>query len=148
MKSEKKNTELRNELEDKVIRRTYELNQAVSDLNQAQKIARFGSYTLEIQNNTWQSSESLDEILGIDINFQRNLDNFISIITEKHRFRIIKSFEEALMYGKEMNLEYELIKQNSKKIIKVRGYGRVEYDKVGKPEKISGVIQDLSIDEL
>lgn len=146
LKSEKKNAEILFNLEEKVKTRTLELNQVVTSLNEAQKIARFGSYVLDIKSNKWESSDSLNEILGIDDSFNRNLDNFISIITEKYRFRIIKSFEEALFFGKEMKLEYELVKQNNKKIIKVRGYGRVEYDKDGKPDKISGVIQDISQD--
>ena len=147
LKAEKNNQELLNSLEEKVKNRTIELDLAVSTLNEAQKIAKFGSYLLDIQSNTWSSSTSLDEIFGIDAEFTRNLDNFISIITEKHRFKLIKSFEEALLHGKEMRLEYEIINQRSKKTIKVRGYGKVEYDKEGRPDKISGVIQDISTEE-
>lgn len=104
---------------------------------EVQSIAKLGYYIYDIKNNVWTSSEILDEIFGIDANYVKDLQGWLNIIHGDYRKAI--SF-----YEKDLNREYQIIRQNDKSQRWVQGNGKLYCDENGAPEKIVGTVQDIS----
>src|SRR5665648_242813 len=53
-------------------------------LKDAQMIARLGTYTVDLRLGRWVSSEVLDIILGIDDDFEKSVEGWVSILSLIH----------------------------------------------------------------
>ena len=120
--------------------------QAEINLNEAQKIAKIGTFVLDIATGFWESTPVLDEILGIDKNFIRNSENLAFIIHPEDQEVVsidIKDLVEKriLSYDK----EYRIIRNSDKEIRWVNSLGKLEFDSRGNPIKIIGTVQDITI---
>jgi hypothetical protein len=69
-------------------------------LNESQKIAKLGSYTLDITTGIWKSSEILDEIFGIDKNYPRSIESWTNIVHPDHREMMNLYFAEEVIRKK------------------------------------------------
>jgi len=54
-------------------------------LEESQKVARLGFYIFHPPAMTWQASEVLDEILGIDDTYSRSQEGFLDLVHPEDR---------------------------------------------------------------
>ena len=114
-------------------------------LQESERIAGIGSYTLELKTMLWSSSEILDEIFGIDPAYQRSLDGWTSLIHPDDRDMMAAYFaEEVLGRGELFDHEYRIVRRNDRVKRWVHGRGRIECDDAGKPIAMRGTIQDIT----
>ncbi|MBI5540492.1 MAG: PAS domain-containing protein [Bacteroidia bacterium] len=114
-------------------------------LNEAQKIAKLGSYSLDIATGIWNSSEILDDIFGIDKNYVRSIDGWANIVHPDHRKMMTDYFTNDVLAKKgSFNKEYKIIKQNNGKILWVHGLGELRFDSKGNVIKMLGTITDIT----
>ncbi len=114
-------------------------------LSESQKIARLGSYSLNTKTGTWTSSNILDEIFGIDINYARNINSWIDIIFEEDK-QMMSNYIENEVIGKQNNFnkEYRIKRINDNEIRWVHGLGELKLDENGNPITMFGTITDIT----
>jgi PAS domain S-box-containing protein len=114
-------------------------------LNETQKIAKLGSYTLDITTGIWKSSEILDEIFGIDKNYPRSIESWTNIVHPDHREMMNLYFAEEVIRKKlPFNKEYKIIKKEIGSTLWVHGMGKLELNPDGIPIKMIGTIMDIT----
>lgn len=114
-------------------------------LRESQTIAGIGNYETDLETMTWTSSELLTKIFGLDENFHYTINNWLSIIHIEDRERVAKYFKEVTEKNLEIDIEYRFIRQNDKQERWARALGIIKYDAKGKPEKLLGTVQDITV---
>ncbi len=114
-------------------------------LKETQIIAKLGTYTLDIITGRWESSEILDTIFGIDSNFDRSVEGWVSIIHPEWQ-KIMNDYFLQEVVGKRSNFdkEYKIIRQNDKAECWVHGVGGLKYDDNNQPITMVGTIRDIT----
>ncbi|WP_240788901.1 PAS domain S-box protein [Psychroserpens sp. NJDZ02] len=120
------------------------LQESEYNLRQSQKVGNIGSYTIDLNTKTWECSSVLDNILGIDASFVKNIENWNTIIHPDERKEIEKYFKDCIINQEKFNKEYRIIKVDTKEIIWVYEIGELILDKEGNPSKVIGTSQDIT----
>ena len=121
------------------------LRESETLLRESQIIAGVGSYALEIPTGNWRSSDLLDEIFGIDKNYDHSIVGWIALIHPEDQPRMVDYYQtEVLGRGQMFNKEYRIRRQHDQAIRWVSGLGKLEIDAQGRPVKMLGTIQDVT----
>jgi PAS domain S-box-containing protein len=112
-------------------------------LAKSQSVAKIGSYYFNIPTGKWTSSKALDEIFGIDENFDRSIEGWISFTHPEHKELMLDHLINYVIAGKnQFNQEYKIIRNGEE--CWVHGLGELEFDENGNPIWMIGTIQDIS----
>ncbi|MDT8300810.1 MAG: PAS domain S-box protein [Sedimentisphaerales bacterium] len=127
-------------------KRTDELLQHNANLlRYSQKVARLGYYTLDIPADSWESSDILDSIFGIEEDYDRSTEGWLQIVHPKHREEMsVYLSEHVVGQGQSFDREYMIIRASDRQVKWVHGLGRLEFDKEGRPIRMIGTIQDVT----
>lgn len=113
------------------------LRQKREYLEAAQKIARVGNAYIDFEKGEWESSAMLDEIIGIDSEFKKRIDSWLSIIHPD-------SIGELKDYFLNEVLPQQLIIDKEFKIIRVNDQGERWLHVIGKTEFCDNRIKSLT----
>lgn len=120
------------------------LKQSERLLRESQKVARIGSYFLDMNAGFWQSSDTLNEIFGIDENYEKSVAGWIAFIhPEWQDFMNDYLFNDVLKNGR-FDQEYKIVRLKDGVERWVHGYGEVEFDENKNPINMIGTIQDVT----
>ena len=139
-----KNESLTAGLEDEIKLRTKDLQSAQQKLIEAQKVARIGNYSFDFNSYTWESSETLNDIYGIDESFEKNLDSWSAIVAPEQRMEMVNYFRDVVSQKKRFEKDYKIVRKKDGEIRWVSGLGELKFDKNGNPVSIAGTIQDIT----
>jgi PAS domain S-box-containing protein/putative nucleotidyltransferase with HDIG domain len=115
------------------------------DLREAQAIARIGSYVYDIVSNGWTSSETMDDIFGIDETYVRDFAGWAGLVQADDRGMMIDYFaNDVVAQGLTFDKEYRVTRQDDGRTVWVHGHGRLEHDGEGRPIRLIGAIQDVT----
>lgn len=122
------------------------LRESEEDLRDAQAIARIGSYVYDLASDCWTSSETMDDIFGIDASYVRNLETWAALVHEDDREMMAAYFAEEVV-GKRVpfDKEYRVTRACDGHTIWAHGHGRLETDADGNPTRLVGAIQDVTL---
>lgn len=122
------------------------LREREEDLCDAQAIARIGSYAYDIAADVWTSSETMDDIFGIDSAYVRDLAGWLALVHEFDREMMRTYFAEEVV-GKRLpfDKQYRVMRAADGHSIWVHGHGRLEFGGDGAPVKMIGTIQDVDL---
>ncbi|HEY5275399.1 MAG TPA: PAS domain S-box protein [Coriobacteriia bacterium] len=122
------------------------LRESEEDLRDAQAIARIGSYVYDIGTDRWTSSETMDDIFGIDATYPRDLETWSALVHDDDREMMTRYFAEEVV-GKRLpfDKEYRVTRHCDGKTVWVHGHGRLEEDADGHPTRLLGAIQDVTL---
>lgn len=135
----------RKKIEEELIKAKEQAEENEKQLRASQRVAKIGYYFFDIKKGLWTSSKMLDEIFGIDENFKRDVQGWLSIIHQDFQTEMINYLQDNILKKHEdFNKRYKIINFKTKKDIWVHGLGSLEFDKEGNPEKMLGTIQDIS----
>lgn len=114
-------------------------------LRESQEIAHIGSYVLDIQTGTWVGSMVLNELFGIDENYNKDMPGWMQIVHPEDQ-AIMKDYlsTNVLKNHESFNTEYRIKRINDQQEFWVHGTGELEFDKDGNPMKMIGTIQDIT----
>lgn len=85
------------------------LHETATSLKEAESIAMLGSYVLHIQSGTWESSDILDQLLGIDKNHEHSVAGWVALIHPDDRSMMTDYLQhEVIGQGKAFDKEYPL----------------------------------------
>src|ERR1035441_8291738 len=122
-----------------------ELRESSDFLKEAQRIGDLGCYVLDISAGVWTSSSRLDEIFGIDENYERSIAGWEALVHPGDQAMMAAYFAgEIIGDGKPFDKEYRIIRQTDQAERWVRGLGRLDFDARGKPLKMRGIISDIT----
>ena len=143
--SRNQNLELTEGLENQVKIKTNQLQVLLNQLQEAQRIANFGSYTYDLLHNEFESSKEFDSIFGIGLSYYRDLNGFLNLVSEQYRNELTRALQNTIQTGQDMYIEYEAKRNDDKKKLFISGFGKLERDSSGTPIRIFGVVQDISV---
>lgn len=114
-------------------------------LKDTQKIAGLGTYTLDILTGIWTSSEVLDEIFGINENFDKSVDGWVSFIHPDFKETMAGYWTNEVL-GKNIRFDkvYKIIRQNDKAERWVHGIGDLILNDENRPVRMIGTIADIT----
>jgi diguanylate cyclase (GGDEF)-like protein/PAS domain S-box-containing protein len=121
------------------------LRNSEESLKESQAIAGLGSYVLNIQTGSWESSNILDQILGIDEDYERSEKGWEALIHPEDRSKA-KNYLRRRFADKcqTYDREYRIIRHSDKTERYIRGFGRLVLDNQGHPLQMHGTIQDVT----
>ncbi|MDD4926997.1 MAG: PAS domain S-box protein, partial [Methylotenera sp.] len=121
------------------------LRNSEESLRESQAIAGLGSYVFNIQNDSWESSNILDQILGIDENYERSEKGWDALIHPEDRPKA-KNYLRRRFAAKcqTYDREYRIVRHSDKAERYIRGFGRLVLDNQGRPLQMHGTIQDVT----
>jgi diguanylate cyclase (GGDEF)-like protein len=115
-------------------------------LEESQRAAGIGSYSIDMLDRTWTSSDVLNEVFGIDDRYERTLENWKKLIHPDDRAFITASFAvEVVGEGQAFDREYRIIRNSDHAERWVHGVGRLEFDADGKLICVHGTVQDITV---
>ena len=114
-------------------------------LQESQRIAGLGSYVTDITAGTWTSSAVLDQLFGIDKDYNRSVEGWGALVHPDDREGMVRYFvDEVVGKGKPFDREYRIVRHSDGAVRWVHGLGRLELDADGQPLKMIGTIQDIT----
>lgn len=114
-------------------------------LRETQAITKLGSYVLDIPKGIWQSSTILDNIFGIDKQFVRSVEGWISLIHPEWRETMVNYFlNDVLKKHSRFDMEYKIVRKCDAEERWVYGLGELEFDSNNQPVKMIGTIRDVT----
>ncbi len=121
------------------------LSESEKTLKRSQKIAGIGTYKLDFKTGFWNSSSILNEIFGIDENYNKNIEGWLNLIHPDFK-TIMKNYLEEEVIGKnsKFNKEYKIIRQNDYSEAWVHGKGELTFGKNGELLEMTGTILDIT----
>ncbi len=111
----------------------------------SQRAAGIGSYSLDLQTMQWKSSETLDDLFGIDASYDRSVQGWIDLIHPQDREETRRYFtEEVVGQRQAFDHEYRIVRPNDQETRWLHGLGKLLFDNHGELVKMVGTIQDIT----
>ncbi len=121
------------------------LRQSEYLLSQSQRVAIVGHYVLDISAGTWTSSPMLDDILGIDADYTRDIAGWLGLVHPEDRDAMaIYLHHQVLREHGAFDREYRIVRLSDGATHWVHGLGELQRDDSGNPVRMFGVIQDVT----
>jgi PAS domain S-box-containing protein len=132
------------ELEQLVAERTVELQRANDELAEAQRIAHFGNWSLDLETSQLEWSAETYRIFGYEPHsLQGTQQTFLDCVHPDDRPLIEEIFEEALTERQMREYEHRVVRPSGE-IRTVRERGYVVRDEKDRPIRIFGTVQDVT----
>lgn len=114
-------------------------------LRESQVIAKLGSYTLNFTNDSWQCSDFLDQILGLDETYERSLATWFGLIHPDDR-AMVEIYLQSEVLGSHhlFDKEYRIVRHADQTERWVHGLGKMDFDSQGRIVNVRGTIQDIT----
>jgi PAS domain S-box-containing protein len=114
-------------------------------LQKSQRVARLGSYRLNLATGTWTNSAALDEVFGISADFKRDVAGWLDLVHPEDRAEMQQHLEkEVIAAGASFDRRYRIVRPSDGVGRWVHGMGDLEKDGSGKPVFMIGTVQDVT----
>ncbi len=131
-------------LESKVDERTAELSASRESLAEAQRIAKVGSWTLDLATNTLVWSDEVFRIFEVDNqNFGARYEAFLDLIHPEDRDMVHQVYQQSLQTRRPYLITHRL-RMPDGRIKHIEERCETEYDAAGKPMRSKGTVQDIT----
>jgi len=112
---------------------------------ETQRSAHIGSYKTDFLAGYWESSEVLDEIFGIDKDYDRSIPGWLGIVHPDdremmERYLMTEVVPKRIPFSK----EYRIIRKQDDQVRWVSGLGEVKFGAGGEILTMYGTIQDIT----
>jgi PAS domain S-box-containing protein len=115
-------------------------------LEEAQRIAKIGSAVIDFKSNNWESSQMLNEIIGIDNNYPRKINKWRDIIHPDSLNELAEYFQNIILVNRSerMDREFKIIRHNDKSIRWLQVMGKADYDHDNTIKTLRFTLQDVT----
>lgn len=122
------------------------LRETSARLEQAQRIAKLGSYRLDLKTDLWRSSPLLDEMLGLSGgDVLREREAWFSLIHPDDQQEVRRHFtEDVLGQGRPFFLTYRVCRANDGIERWVEARGELTVDETGEFATVFGAMRDVT----
>lgn len=115
-----------------------------SALRESQLIAGLGTYVIHLRTGQIETSDIIDQLLGIDQTYEHTVAGWMALVHPDDREMLRTYFEEGVAEGKDLDMEYRFIRQNDHAVRWAHGMGKHKFDADGNSVKIHGTLQDIT----
>jgi PAS domain S-box-containing protein len=120
------------------------LRDSTTMLNEAQRIARVGSWTLDVRTGDLIWSDEVFHLFEIDPNrFSATYDAFLDLIHPDDRDAVSQAYADSLVMRQPYDITHRL-RMSDGRIKWVHEKGLSEFDATGKPLRSHGTVQDVT----
>jgi PAS domain S-box-containing protein len=113
-------------------------------LLEAQKIAKLGHYVFHIATGAWSNSPELDEILGIDDDYEKDIAGWLQVVHPDFREMMLGYLQDnVLTQHQKFDKEYKIINLKTRQEKWVHGLGELKFEG-DTPVEMFGTILDIS----
>lgn len=114
-------------------------------LRESQRVARIGSYALDVKSGTWRTSQILDEIFGIGKEYPHDAEGWASLVHPDFQPQMVRYFsEEVVKEKRRFDKQYKIVRQTDREERWVHGLGDLELDSEGNVVRVVGTVQDIT----
>ncbi|HJV37020.1 sensor histidine kinase, partial [Geomonas sp.] len=133
-------------MEDVTAQKQHEQEAADGDrlLQETQKIARLGSYVLDLAKDQWSCSSTLAEILGVDETTPMTLLGYLELIHPDCREKFLDEYLSAVMRSESFEMEYRIRRYNDGAERWVAEFSELKHDETGRLCRKVGMIHDIT----
>ncbi|WP_264563740.1 PAS domain S-box protein [Flavobacterium sp. N3904] len=114
-------------------------------LKETQRIAQLGTYSMDMSTGKWTRTEILNDIFGIDQNFDLNGQSWFEIVHPMWR-ETMRDYvlNEVIQKRVQFDKEYKIIRIKDQAERWVHGMGTLKLDENDQPSVIVGAIRDIT----
>lgn len=148
-KAEEDIRKLNEELEVKIEMRTSQLDELNTVLEQqnallseSQKVARLGSFVIDLLTKECKCTEELHEIFGVDSTYPHTVEGLLGIIHPDWRALFSNYLRKVEGEHERFDYEFKIIHNGEERW--VHGFGKIESDNQGNSVRLIGMIQDVT----
>jgi PAS domain S-box-containing protein len=135
----------RKQAQDALIKAKTEAEEKEFLLRESQKAGHAGSYFMDFRTGFWTSSDSLNQIFGLDAGYDRTVDGWLAIVHPDDRDMMNRYLaEEVVVKKQKFEKEYRIIRKSDGALRWVYGFGKTEYDEDNRIVSMFGIIQDIT----
>jgi len=141
-----KNQQLTTGLESEVQLRTKDLNDALTRLENLNKISKFGYYTYYVTEDNWTHSDSINDIMGFTPSYPRTFAGWVELIVPEDQ-EVMAAYFKNLIETQERNpvlRDWQIIRPIDGQRRWVTATTDFVLDAQGKAVSFSGIIQDIT----
>ena len=129
-------------LEALVGQRTAEVQAREADLNEAQSIARVGSWVLDLQGNEMRWSAETFRIFGVHGGIPLDGDAFLQHVHPDDRDAVDRAWREAVLKGEHFDTEFRIVDGAAIRWVHERAELQVNADRTQR--RCVGIVQDIT----
>ena len=93
-----------------VNKKTKQLEEQNALLIESQKVARLGSYVLNLTTQEWKSSPVLEEIFGIDVAFPHTVEGWLRVVHLDWQDKLSQHFMKVQSTHERFDYEYKIVR--------------------------------------
>jgi diguanylate cyclase (GGDEF)-like protein/PAS domain S-box-containing protein len=113
-------------------------------LSESQKIARIGSFEVDLILGDWKISNQFNDIFGIDEGYSHNLRGWVKLIHPAFRKKMGEYLKFTIENKKKLDCEYKIVRISNKEVKWVHLIGELILSAAGTPLKLVGTVQDIT----
>ena len=118
-------------------------------LRTAQMIAGLGTFSLDLVNSSWESSEVLDLIFGIDPDFDKSFEGWMAIVHPEWQKKMRAYFHQLVVeHDSIFEIEYKILRMNDHAERWIHVTGQIEFDARKRPVALLGALADITARKL
>jgi PAS domain S-box-containing protein len=121
------------------------LQESEALLRESQRIAQMGSYVFDFITGTWEGSEVLDDLLGIDHAYERSMAGWLALVHPDDRAMMADYVTNDLIgRGQMFDMEYRILRPADQGECWLWSRVYLERDTQGRAMRLHGTVQDIT----
>lgn len=112
-------------------------------LGEAEVVGQLGSFVFDLPGDTFTSSTNLDRVLGIGPDHPRTGAGWREVVHPSDRDALDSAFHRAVATRGHFDHQYRIVRPDKSESW-VHSRARIDYTTNGKPQRMVGIIQDIS----
>jgi PAS domain S-box-containing protein len=115
-------------------------------LQTAFRVAGMGQIITNLQDPTWPwaCSPGIDEMLGIDLDFEKNLEGMATLLHPEDRDRVLAQLKESVQKHQPFSEQARIIRPADGELRWIAAWADTQHDQDGKPLQHIGILQDIT----
>ena len=110
----------------------------------AQKLAFLGNYEINIIDFNFQASQTTYDILGIDENLIKSIDDFIKLVHIEDKDKVHNYYHKNKFDDEIFTCEFRIVNNKTGEIRWISDFSNIEYNENDEASRIIGAIQDIT----
>ena len=115
-------------------------------LQAAFRVAGMGQIITNLQDPVWPwaSSPGVDEMLGIDLDFEKNRDGWATLLHPEDRDRILSQLSESVQKHQPFSEQFRILRPTDGELRWIAAWADTQHDQDGQPLQHIGILQDIT----
>ncbi|MDD5297101.1 MAG: PAS domain S-box protein [Rhodocyclaceae bacterium] len=120
------------------------LRESEARLREAQRVAKIGSWDLDLHSGAFSCSEEVHRLFGLDpAHFGGHYQDLLELIHLDDREKVVQVFRDSVSSRRPYDLEHRL-KMADGRVKHVHAHGETFYDAEGRAQHTFGTVQDVT----